>query len=351
MGRYDRWTQEEDNRLIELYNAGLTSKQIGENLNRTEKGVNSEKTRLVKRGLLKPRKILKTPKYYYKYNFDNLTSLNPLCTYLIITILCDGHIRQRNLHFSFRNRDIIEFRKTISHILKMNFPPRIIPMKKYNWSKFYLHSKALSDLLQKRYSLPIGAKSGKIKISKEILECNDPKIHGAVMRACYDCEGSVNLRKDTLHFVIANTSKEFLQDLKKIMNGYGINSKIYGIILLISSLDSLVRFYNLAYKIFDLRLYVNAKKSALEKLIEMKESRGCLYTNFFNEIEFKKMLKELIRRKFILKYPRKELKKWLEMDYNINIKVARLTAWTNKDKIIRVFGKSREEIIEELKME
>jgi len=28
MRRYDRWTEEEDKRLIELYNAGLSYKQI-----------------------------------------------------------------------------------------------------------------------------------------------------------------------------------------------------------------------------------------------------------------------------------------------------------------------------------
>jgi len=351
MGRYKRWTQEEDNKLIELYKAGQSYIQIGERLNRTNSSVDSRITRLGKRGLLKPHKTLKTPKYYYEYNFGNLKSVNPLSTYFVISILCDGHIRQRNIHFSFKNRDIFKFRKIFGHILKMNHLPRIIPMEKYNWSKFYLHSKALSDLLHEKYNLPIGEKSGKIKIPNEILECDDPRINGAVLRSAYECEGCADIKSHSPNIVIGNTSKAFLRDLSVTCNKHNIETRIYKISLVIRDLESIIKYYEMAYSLFDFPYVVKAKKREFNELIKRKKNLGCKYTNLFNEIEFKKVLKELIRLKYISGYNNKELNEWLKKNHNLSIGLGTLANWTNNNKIMNVFGKSREEIIEELKIE
>ena len=105
MGRYDRWTTEEDKKLISLYNAKLPLKQIGLQLNRTERSIGSRITVLGKKRLVKPHKTLKTPKNYYNYDLSNFDSLTPSSTYFIISVLCDGYLTKKSVHFGFRERE------------------------------------------------------------------------------------------------------------------------------------------------------------------------------------------------------------------------------------------------------
>ena len=78
---------------------------------------------------------------------------------------------------------------------------------------------------------------------------------------------------------------------------------------------------------------------------------GCKYTNFFNEITYKRVLKELIRLKYIKNKNYKELNHWLKENYNKNVNRDIFYKWFKSDKIMRVFGKTKEEMIENLKME
>jgi len=353
MGRYDKWTEEEDKKLTELYNEKLPLKQIGLQLNRTERSIGSRITVLGKRGSVKPHRTLKTPKNYYEYDLSNFKSLTPSSAYFIISVLCDGSLTKKSVHFGFRKRDAEDFRDIYASILNVKPLTRITPIKykhkTYGHIQFY--NEKLVEICNTHFGIKIGRKTGNIRIPKQIMQSNDSKILGAVMRASYECEGSVNLNKRSFSVDISNTSKFFIQDLSKILNRCNISYNIYGIQLRISSLEDIIRFYNYAYHIFDFKPYVKAKKYLLEKLIEKKSKRGCVYTHYFNEIEFKEILKELIRLKFILGYKNNDLKKWLKKKHNVDISVSEFSKWTSKDKIMRVFGKSRIEIIEKIKME
>ncbi len=353
MGRYDRWTKEEDKKLIALYNAKLSLKQIGLQLNRTERSIGSRITVLGKNGLVKPHRTLKTPKNYYGYDLSNFESLTPSTAYFIISVLCDGSLTKKSVHFGFRKRDAKDFRDIYASILNVKPLPRITPIeykhKTYGHIQFY--NEKLVEICNTHFGIQIGRKTGLIRIPKQIMQSNDLKIHGAVMRASYECEGSVSLNKKCFDLGIGNTSSLFIQDLSKIFDRCNISYNIYGIQLRISSLEDIIRFYNYTYHIFDFKPYVKAKKYLLEKLLEKKSKRGCVYTHYFNEIEFKEVLKELIRLKFISGYKHNDLKKWLKKEHNIDIGVREFYKWTSKDKIMRVFGKSREEIIEKIKMD
>jgi len=353
MGRYDRWTEEEDNRLIELYNAGLSYKQIGEKLNRTHRSINTRVTRLGKKGLLKPRKTLKTPKNYYEYDVSNIENLTPSGAYFIILVLCEAHLLQRKVNFGFRKRDVFDFRELIAHILKMNHSPHVIwekgPSGEPDFSgKIFLHSKTLVSLL-KRYNVPIGKKAGLIKIPNEILNSENPKIHGAILRSAYESEGSANKKDNSPHIVIGNSSKTFLKGLSKICNKYGIEKSIYDIRFVIRGLRSLLKYYEMAYSVFDFPYYVKAKKGEFEDLIKCKWNMGCKYTHIFNEIIFEEVLRELIKLRFIKKYDYKNLSEWLKKNYKKSVNESVICEWLKPEKILRVFGKTKEEIIKEKK--
>ena len=105
------------------------------------------------------------------------------------------------------------------------------------------------------------------------MKSKDPKIHGAVLRASYECEGSVNLEKRSLQVIIGNTSILFLQDLAEILDMYTIKNEIYGYRMKISALDSVLKFYEMAYSVFDLKLHITAKKLKLMALIELKTKK------------------------------------------------------------------------------
>jgi hypothetical protein len=353
MGRYDRWTTEEDKKLISLYNAKQPLKQIGLQLNRTERSIGSRITVLGKKGLIKPHKILKTPKNYYKYDLSNFESLTPSSAYFVISVLCDGYLTKNSVHFGYRKRDTKDFRDIYASILNVKPLPRITPImykhKTYGHIQFY--NRKLVEICNTHFGVQIGRKTGLIRTPKQIMQSNDPKIHGAVMRASYECEGNVSLNERCFCLSISNTSRLFIQDLSRIFDRYHISYNIYGIQLRISSLEGIIRFYNYAYHTFDFKPNVKAKKYLLEKLLEKKSERGCVFTHYFNEIEFKEVLKDLIRLKFILGYNNDDLKKWLNKKHKVDVGVHEFSKWTSKDKIMRVFGKSRKEIIEKIKME
>ena len=275
MGRYDRWTEEEDKKLIALYNVKSPLKQIGLQLNRTERSIGSRITVLGKKGLVKPHRTLKTPKNYYKYDLSNFKSLTPSSAYFIISVLCDGSLTKKSVHFGFRKRDAEDFRDIYASILNVKPLPRITPIKykhkTYGHIQFY--NEKLVEICNTHFGIQIGRKTGIIRIPKQIMQSNDLKIHGAVMRAVYECEGSVNLHDKSLCVTIGNTSILFLQDLSELLDSYNIDNNIYDIRLRISALDSLLKFYEMAYCVFDFNLHVAAKKTGLEALIERKSKR------------------------------------------------------------------------------
>jgi hypothetical protein len=249
------WTVEEEEKLIELWNnTPLSYKQIGSELNRSLNSVEGRIRKLRKAGLLdyrNPNKI----KNKYEKDLSNVSTLAPSGVYFIISTLCDGHVRKRSAYFIFRKRDCVEFRNIMCHILNIT-PPLNISWRKWRRKRthklsysgeFAIYSIELVELLTYSYGVPIGAKSGLVRIPRHIMKYTDPEIHGAVMRAAYECEGGVNLDKKNLCVVIGNTSILFLQDLAEILDSYAIENTIYGYRLHISSLESLLKFYEMAY--------------------------------------------------------------------------------------------------------
>ena len=213
---------------------------------------------------------------------SNVSTLAPSGVYFIISTLCDGHVRKRNVYYIFRKRDCVEFRNIMCHILNIT-PPLNISWRKWRRKRthklsysgeFAIYSIELVELLTYTYGVPIGAKSGLVRIPRHIMKFNDPEVHGAIMRAAYECEGGVNLDKKSLCVVIGNTSILFLQDLAEILDSYAIKNTIYGYRLHISSLESLLKFYEMAYSIFDLKLHVTAKMTGLEALIKRKVKKS-----------------------------------------------------------------------------
>lgn len=204
------WTVEEEEKLIELCKkADLTYEQIAGELERSYGSVEIRIRKLRKEGLLdyrNPKKI----KNKYKKDLINVINLTPSGAYFIISLLCDGHLRKRNVQFKFRKRDCVEFRDIICNILKI-IPPLNIWWRKasvYIWwqrggvkktigecGEFRIYSRELVELLVTKYGLPMGKKSGIIRIPQRIMDSADAKIFGAIMRAAYECEGGVNLHK------------------------------------------------------------------------------------------------------------------------------------------------------------
>ena len=285
-GRF--WTIEEEEKLIELWNINaLTYEQIGYELNRSLDSVEHRIRQLRKEGLLYYRNSKKIKNQYEK-DLTNVRRLTPFGAYFLISVLCDGNMQKRHVQFGFRKRDCVEFRDIICHILNISPPlhicwekSRLIRWKKWKRErtpegyvgKIQIYSTALVNFLAYTYGLPMGKKSGLIKIPRQLIKSADTKIHGAVMRAAFECEGGVNLNDKNLCVTIGNTSILFLQDLSELFENYKIENTIYGIRLNISSLESVLKFYEMAYSVFDLKLHVTAKKKGLEALIERKSKK------------------------------------------------------------------------------
>ena len=214
---------------------------------------------------------------------SNVKKLTPYGGYFIISVLGDGHLTKGSVQFKFRKRDCGEFRDIICYILNITPPLNISwrkprrrrPNHKLSYDGvFQIYSTELVKLLANTYGIPIRKKSGIIRIPRQLMDADDQKIHGAVMRACYECEGGVNLNKKSLCVVIGNTSELFLQDFAEILDSYNIDNKIYDIRLKISSLKSIIKFFEIAYSVFDLKLHIAAKKAGLETLIKHKSKKS-----------------------------------------------------------------------------
>jgi hypothetical protein len=275
------WTTEEEEQLIELCkNATLSYKQIAGELNRSLDSVQHRIMKLRKAGILdyrNPKKI----KNKYQKDLTNVNRLTPEGSYFITSVLGDGNLQKSWVRFGFRKRDCIEFRDIMCNILNITPPLNI------NWQKrrrkrtnklshkgyFQIYSSELAQLLAYTYSVPVGKKHGLVKLPRLIMKSTDPKTHGAVMRAAYECEGGVNLHKNSLCITIGNTSILFLQDLAELLDTYKIENKIYGYRLRISSQESVLKFYDIAYSVFDLKFHITAKKTGLEALIELKSNK------------------------------------------------------------------------------
>lgn len=273
------WTTEEEKKLIEFYNtATLTYEQIGDELGRSLDSVQHRVRKLRKAGILdyrNPNRI----KNKYEKDLTNVIRLTPAGVDFITTVLCDGYLQKRHICFGFRKRDCVEFRDIICYILGIT-PPLHISWRKvfagrkwYDCGYFTIYSVELAALLAYTYGVPMGAKSGLVILPRRIMKSTDAKIHGAVLRAAYECEGSVNLKKKSLQVIIGNTSILFLQDLAEILDMYTIKNEIYGYRMKISALDSVLKFYEMAYSVFDLKLHITAKKSNLMALIERKTKK------------------------------------------------------------------------------
>jgi hypothetical protein len=196
--------------------------------------------------------------------------------------------------FGFRRRDCIEFRDIFCHILKIKPPLHIWwanydKMTREDRGDFKIYSTKLAELLAYRYGLPMGPKSGLVRIPRQLMKSEDQKIHGAIMRAAFECEGSVNLHEKALGVTIGNTSILFLQDLSELLESYNIDNRIYDIRLRISVLDSLLKFYEMAYSVFNLKLNVTAKKKDLKELINRKSKKR----SYKNRNATKKLITEL----------------------------------------------------------
>lgn len=282
------WTVEEEEQLTKLWNStSFTYEQIGRELGRSYGSVDHRIRKLRKTGLLGYRNpnIIKNK---YKKDLTNVIDLTSCGAYFITSVLCDGHLRERKVHFKFRKRDCSEFRAIMCHILNITPPLNIYWVKSrfINWGKWkrkripygsygeiQIYSTALAKLLAYTYGVPMGQKSGLVRLPRHIMKSADPKLHGAVLRAAYECEGSVNLHDKDLSITIGNSSMLFLQDLSEILEKYKIDHNIYDIRLKISSPDSVLKFYEMVYSVFDLNLHVIAKKKGLETLIKLKAKK------------------------------------------------------------------------------
>jgi len=218
-----RWTVQEEEKLIELWKTTrLTCEQIGEELGRSLDAVEYRIRNLRKAGLLdyrNPNKI----KNKYKKDLINVKKLTPSGAYFITSVLGDGHLRERGTEFGFKKRDCFEFRDIMCHILNITPPLYIrwqrifLKGKLFDFGKFTIYSVDLAMLLAFTYGVPMGAKSGLVRLPRQLMKSTDPQIHGAILRAAYECEGGFNLDKNSLNVVIGNTSILFLQDLSEIL--------------------------------------------------------------------------------------------------------------------------------------
>lgn len=349
------WTPEEEEKLIKLYTTTiLTYEHIGRELNRSLDSVQHRIMKLRKEGMLEYRNPNKIKNHYEK-DLNNVIRLTPEGAYFITSVLGDGNVRKRCVQFDFRKRDCFEFRAIMCHILNISPPLHICwetsrrkrTHKLSYKGKIQIYSTELVECLAYTYGVPIGAKSGLMRLPRQLMKSADPKIRGAVIRAAYECEGGVNLHESSLCVTIGNKSILFLQDLSELLDSYKIENEIYDIRLKISNLESILKFYEMAYSVFDLKLHVTAKKTGLETLIKLKLNSGCKFSHFFNEIEFKQMLKALIKRKFVLKQPYRVLMEWLSDTYDISVHENTVRQWLKEDKIRCVFNKSRDEIVRE----
>lgn len=276
--RWRLWTAKEEKQLVKWYTTtSFSCKQIADELGRSSGSVESRVRKLRKAGIVGYRKPETQRKY--KKDLSNVEQLTPEGAYFITSVLGDGYLLERRVQFAFRKRDCFEFRDIMCHILTIT-PPLHIGWSSHGYKSkpgvlgtFNIYSVELADLLAYTYGVPMGAKSGLVRLPRLIMKAVDPKLHGAVLRAAYECEGGVNLRTKSLCVIIGNTSILFLQDLAEILGRYTIENTIYGYRLHISSLESVVMFYEQAYSVFDLKLHVTAKKKGLETLIKRKAKK------------------------------------------------------------------------------
>jgi len=282
------WTVEEEEKLINLWTTTrLTYEQIGSALGRSFDSVEHRIRQLRKAGKLGYRNSNKIKNQYEK-DLTNVKRLTPNGAFFITSVLCDGHLRTRKVEFVFGKRDCVEFRAIICHILNITpilniywFKARPINWKKWKRKrrqfgyagKFVVYSIELAEQLAYTYGVPMGRKSGIIRLPRRIMKSADPKLHSAVLRAAYETEGGVSRHERGLSMNINNTSILFLQDIAEILDKYSIENNIYGISLRISSLESLLKFYELAYGVFDLDFFVTHKKTGLEELIKRKTKK------------------------------------------------------------------------------
>jgi hypothetical protein len=112
-----------------------------------------------------------------------------------------------------------KFHFTGNYIIRKNCHCISIRMKGKNIFEFF-----------KKHGMPVGKKKKRIRISKEILN-SSYVIKAAVLRGLLDTDGHIFARKDEKykypHLEISSGSAKFLNDIKSLMNEFGLPAYIH----------------------------------------------------------------------------------------------------------------------------
>ncbi|MBT3866098.1 hypothetical protein HOF78_03280 [Candidatus Woesearchaeota archaeon] len=202
--------------------------------------------------------------------------LSPELAYFLGLVITDGHVQ----HTSFKQKErstcyiYTSYESEVEIITPLiqeifNYTPKIYPKKKKGFNKrvnyqISINSKPLACFLNKKFSIPFGAKSHFLKVPSAIL--NSTKINKAsFLRGVIDGDGSIKKNKV---LSICSASRIFLRGINKILNSLDIQTKnilISGSIFLIyiSNKRDLNRIYFNCYK--------NQKYCYLRKIISLEK--------------------------------------------------------------------------------
>lgn len=152
--------------------------------------------------------------------------------YYFLGILCtDGHIQYIKKGGKYKLilfTSEIDERDMLVELLKFLFNyDASIRAKNYGFSdrnnyEVYLSSKDLCDYFID-LGIPSGAKSRIIKIPPIIFKVNEVNA-GAFMRGVYDGDGTFISAKTQNIFKVSSVSKDFIIDIKSLLNKFGVNS-------------------------------------------------------------------------------------------------------------------------------
>lgn len=194
------------------------------------------KVNIIYKEINKPQRFLKKE--------ITLPSLNEKLAEVLGAINGDGYVSDINYEISITGSKLDkDYHQHLKEILENLFDLKFKLICQESKVRLKTYSKELAHFLNKTYDVPLGKKTGRLRIPKKL---NKKKLLIAYVRGLFDTDGSIYIRrKKDIVVEIISINPNYLAEIKNVLKTLGFKAGISGKNLYIYDKKDVIKFFNL----------------------------------------------------------------------------------------------------------
>lgn len=157
----------------------------------------------------------------------------------------DGHLSKDGKEMCIvGNKLELDYFEYLKLLFERNFLLKTTLINCHNSLKLRIYSKELVKILNNTYGLPLGKKTGRLKVPKQVFKSK--KLLCSYLRGLFDTDGSIYIRrKKDIVLEIISADENYLKKIKKILFKLSIKSGISGNHLYIYNKNDIKKFFKI----------------------------------------------------------------------------------------------------------